>query len=150
MGKYSKVQGLEGSLGFDWGNIRWTNNFTYYKHNKDGNGNPLSLNPIYTFNSILGYDITDKLDMNAIFTQYGRTKPRQVQVTSADSDLNLTTLNAYHIAGINFGYKFNKNLSGRIGVSNLFDKVIYRDSASDSQTYNEPGRAYYASIKYSF
>ncbi|MCG2572616.1 FepA family TonB-dependent siderophore receptor [Acinetobacter sp. ME22] len=147
------VQGLEGSLGFDWGNIRWTNNFTYYHDNVNKEtGNPLSVIPIYTINSILGYDITDKLDMNVVYTQYGRQKPRQYAVTKADvTDLdNLTSLKSYSIAGINFGYKFNKNLSGRIGVSNLFDKVIYRDSNSNSQTYNEPGRAYYASIKYSF
>ncbi|EPG9261250.1 TonB-dependent receptor, partial [Acinetobacter baumannii] len=41
-------------------------------------------------------------------------------------------------------------ISTRVGVSNLFDKQILRDSNSISQTYNEPGRAYYASLKYSF
>lgn len=48
------------------------------------------------------------------------------------------------------GYKHNDHLKLTIGVSNLFDKQILRDSNSDSQTYNEPGRAYYASIKTSF
>jgi len=48
------------------------------------------------------------------------------------------------------GYKFTPAISARVGISNIFDEQILRDSNSDSQTYNEPGRAYYASLKYSF
>ncbi len=143
------VQGLEGSIGLDWGNIRWTNNFTWMKDsiNKE-TGNPLSIVPSYTINSILNYDITDALDVNFVYTQYGRQKPMQYEETR-NASLNRETIKSYSIAGINFGYKFNQNLSGRLGISNLFDEQKLRDT-SINQTYNEPGRAYYASLKYSF
>ncbi|WP_241190870.1 TonB-dependent receptor, partial [Klebsiella michiganensis] len=35
------------------------------------------------------------------------------------------------------------------GISNLFDKQIYRENEGAS-TYNEPGRAYYAGVTISF
>ncbi|MFB5145392.1 TonB-dependent siderophore receptor [Acinetobacter baumannii] len=154
------IQGFEGSLGLDFGDIRWTNNFTYMMDSKDKQtGNPLSLVPIYTINSIFDYDITDQLDVNFVFTQYGRQKSRQfaenrlesgIGSGGANSALKPSTVKSYSTAGINVGYKFSDQISTRVGVSNLFDKQILRDSNSISQTYNEPGRAYYASLKYSF
>lgn len=154
------IQEFEGSLGLDYGNIRWTNNFTYMMDSKDKKtGNPLSLVPKYTINSIFDYDITDQLDMNFVYTQYGRQKSRQFAenrieagvgsgVTS--SAIKPSDVKSYSLVGLNMGYKFNSQFSTRLGVSNLFDKQILRDSNSISQTYNEPGRAYYASLKYSF
>ncbi|EPJ6757547.1 hypothetical protein NES66_001941, partial [Acinetobacter baumannii] len=114
---------------------------------------------IYTINSIFDYDITDQLDVNFVFTQYGRQKSRQfaenrlesgIGSGGANSALKPSTVKSYSTAGINVGYKFSDQISTRVGVSNLFDKQILRDSNSISQTYNEPGRAYYASLKYYF
>ena len=51
------------------------------------------------------------------------------------------------------GYEFNSNYSLRVGISNLLDKQIYREgNANDAgaNTYNEPGRAYFASVTASF
>jgi ferric enterobactin receptor len=148
------IQGLEGSVGLDWGNIRWTNNFTYMMDNKDkSTNNPLSIIPSYTINSILNYDITDALDVNFTYTQYGRQRPRTYN-DNTGANLTSEPLKSYGIAGLNAGYKFNSNISARVGISNLFDEVIYRDKAasgsSTGATYNEPGRAYYASLKYQF
>ena len=42
-----------------------------------------------------------------------------------------------------------KDLSLKTGVTNLFDKQIYRENEGAS-TYNEPGRAYYAGLTLSF
>ncbi|MGR0304926.1 TonB-dependent siderophore receptor [Acinetobacter beijerinckii] len=154
------IQGFEGSLGLDFGDIRWTNNFTYMMDSKDKKtGNPLSLVPNYTINSIFDYDINDQLDVNFVYTQYGRQKSRQFAESriesgigsgGASSALKPSTVKSYSLVGLNMGYKFTDQLSTRVGVSNLFDKQILRDSNSTSQTYNEPGRAYYASFKYSF
>lgn len=154
------IQGFEGSLGLDYGNIRWTNNFTYMMDSKDKKtGNPLSLVPKYTINSIFDYDITDQLDVNFVYTQYGRQKSRQfaenrieagVGSGGTSSAIKPSDVKSYSLVGLNMGYKFNSQFSTRLGVSNLFDKQILRDSNSISQTYNEPGRAYYASLKYSF
>ncbi|MOA42002.1 Ferric enterobactin receptor precursor [compost metagenome] len=59
----------------------------------------------------------------------------------------------YGLVGISSGYEFNKHLSVRVGVNNLFDKRLYREGNSDEAgalTYNEAGRAYYASFTTSF
>lgn len=146
------VEGVEGSITLDWGDISWTNNVTYMINSEDKRtGNPLSIIPNYTINSILNYDISDRLDANFVYTQYGRQKPRQYEETSLENKdgLALESVKSYGLAGINFGYKFTKDFSGRIGVSNLFDEQKLRDKTVN-QTYNEPGRAYYASLKYQF
>jgi len=146
------IQGLEGSISLDWGDVTWTNNFTYMIDSVNKKtGNSLSVVPNYTINSIFNYDITDAWDVNFVYTQYGRQKPRQYKETSLEDKQGIITesVKSYGLAGINTGYKFNDNFSGRIGISNLFDEQKLRDNTVN-QTYNEPGRAYYASLKYEF
>lgn len=146
------IQGLEGSISLDWEDVTWTNNFTYMTDSVNKKtGNPLSVVPNYTINSIFNYDITDAWDVNFVYTQYGRQKPRQYKETSLEDKQGIITesVKSYGLAGINTGYKFNDNFSGRIGISNLFDEQKLRDNTVN-QTYNEPGRAYYASLKYEF
>ena len=143
------IQGLEGSVSLDFGNINWTNNFTYMMDSVNKTtGNPLSVVPNYTINSIFNYDITDQFDVNFVYTQYGRQKPRQFAETR-NTTMNTKSVPSYGIAGINVGYKFTDQFSGRLGVSNLFDEQLVRNNDLN-QTYNEPGRAYYASLKYVF
>ena len=143
------IQGLEGSVSLDFGNINWTNNFTYMMDSVNKTtGNPLSVEPNYTINSIFNYDITDQFDVNFVYTQYGRQKPRQFAETR-NTTMNTKSVPSYGIAGINVGYKFTDQFSGRLGVSNLFDEQLVRNNDLN-QTYNEPGRAYYASLKYAF
>ncbi|CAM4081413.1 TonB-dependent siderophore receptor [Acinetobacter pragensis] len=143
------IQGVEGSVTLSFDNASWTNNFTYMIDSVNKTtGNPLSVVPNYTINSIFNYDITDQFDVNFVYTQYGRQKPREFAETR-NTTMNTTSVKSYGIAGINAGYKFNSQFSGRIGVSNLFDEQLLRDN-DVNQTYNEPGRAYYASLKYQF
>ena len=143
------VQGFEGSVSYDFGNINWTNNFTYMMDSKNkSTGNPLSLVPNYTINSILNYDITDRLDANFVYTQYGRQKALQYAETR-NAEVNTESVKSYSIAGINFGYKFSDQISTHLGINNIFDEQKLRDT-SVNQSYNEPGRAYYASLKYNF
>ncbi len=47
-------------------------------------------------------------------------------------------LGAYSLVGANVNYDINKNLRLNVGISNIFDKQIYR-SAEGANTYNEPG-----------
>ena len=59
----------------------------------------------------------------------------------------------YGLMGLSSGYEFTKNLSVRVGIENLLDKRLYRKGNADdagAQTYNEPGRAYFASVTASF
>ncbi len=128
--------------------------------NKD-TGNPLSIVPKYTLNSSLSYQITDSLDAMLTYTQYGKQKSRKIRrtvwkmvtikilISLADSE----DIGSYAVWGLSAGYNWKDTISIRIGVSNLFDKRIYRSSSStnyNAHTYNEPGRAYYATVKYSF
>lgn len=143
------IQGIEGSITLKFDNASWTNNFTYMMDSVNkSTGNPLSVVPNYTINSIFNYDITDQFDVNFVYTQYGRQRPRQFAETR-NTSMNTTSVKSYGIAGINAGYKFTDQFSGRLGISNLFDEQLLRDN-DVNQTYNEPGRAYYASLKYQF
>ncbi|MNY55355.1 Ferric enterobactin receptor precursor [compost metagenome] len=82
---------------------------------------------------------------------YGRQKPREFVESRLEGTTGLSNreIGAYSIVGLNMNYKFTKDLSVKGGVSNLFDKQIYRENDGAS-TYNEPGRAYYAGVTMSF
>ena len=123
--------------------------------NKD-TGNPTSIVPKYTINSSLNWKINDNWDVNTTYTRYGRQKTvnnpenfMQVIYTNGRSLVKQYELGSYGVWGANIGYKFNENFSTHIGVSNILDKRIYRN-ANTARTYNERGRAYYATLKYSF
>ena len=142
--------------------LKWSNNFTYRHKSEDYQGNPLSLVPKHTINSTLSWTPNERFDANLTFTHYGRTKPRGVAVNRLEqngnpragvaalsSEHNQTQVGSYGIWGINAGYNWNKRVAVRGGISNLFDKKLYRTTAG-AQTYNEHGRAFYGSLKVSF
>jgi ferric enterobactin receptor len=56
---------------------------------------------------------------------------------------------AYTVAAVGVNYDLTKDLRLNAGISNLFDKQLYRENQGAS-TYNEPGRAYYAGMTLSF
>lgn len=154
------VSGLEGNFVLPLHpTLQWSNNFTYMHKSEDHQGNPLSLIPRHTINSTLAWTPNEKWDANLTFTHYGRQKPRSVainRVEAGQGGRNSTTLaqsqnqiGSYGIWGINAGYNWNKRVHVRLGVSNLFDKKLYR-SNNGAQTYNEHGRAFYGSLKVSF
>ena len=157
------ISGIEGNLMIPLHDtLKWSNNFTYMHKSEDYQGNPLSLVPKHTLNSTLSWTPNERFDANLTFTHYGRTKPRGVAinkleqngnlragVTPLTSEHNQTQVGSYGIWGINAGYNWNKRVAVRGGVSNLFNKKLYRTTAG-AQTYNEHGRAFYGSLKVSF
>ena len=157
------ISGIEGNLVIPLHDtLKWSNNFTYMHKSEDYQGNPLSLVPKHTINSTLSWTPNERFDANLTFTHYGRTKPRSVAVnyleqkgnpragiTPLTSERNQTQVGSYGIWGINAGYNWNKRVAVRGGISNLFDKKLYRTTAG-AQTYNEHGRAFYGSLKVSF
>ena len=157
------ISGIEGNLVIPLHDtLKWSNNFTYMHKSEDYQGNPLSLVPKHTINSILSWTPNERFDANLTFTHYGRTKPRGVAVNRLEqngnpragvaalsSEHNQTQVGSYGIWGINAGYNWNKRVAVRGGISNLFDKKLYRTTAG-AQTYNEHGRAFYGSLKVSF
>lgn len=158
------IEGLEGNLTLPLieNKLSWVNNFTYmHKTKNKDTGNPLSIVPKYTLNSSLSYQITDSLDAMLTYTQYGKQKSRKNPENRMENgdDKNINQLadsddiGSYAVWGLSAGYNWKDTISIRVGVSNLFDKRIYRSSSStnyNAHTYNEPGRAYYATVKYSF
>lgn len=157
------ISGIEGNLVIPLHDtLKWSNNFTYMHKSEDYQGNPLSLVPKYTINSTLSWTPNERFDANLTFTHYGRTKPRGVAVNRLEqngnpragvaalsSEHSQTQVGSYGIWGINAGYNWNKRVAVRGGISNLFDKKLYRTTAG-AQTYNEHGRAFYGSLKVSF
>ena len=157
------ISGIEGNLVIPLHDtLKWSNNFTYMHKSEDYQGNPLSLVPKHTINSTLSWTPNERFDANLTFTHYGRTKPRGVAVNRLEqngnpragvaalsSEHNQTQVGSYGIWGINAGYNWNKRVAVRGGISNLFDKKLYRTTAG-TQTYNEHGRAFYGSLKVSF
>ena len=157
------ISGIEGNLVIPLHDtLKWSNNFTYMHKSEDYQGNPLSLVPKHTINSTLSWTPNERFDANLTFTHYGRTKPRGVAinrleqngnpragVAALSSEHSQTQVGSYGIWGINAGYNWNKRMAVRGGISNLFDKKLYRTTAG-AQTYNEHGRAFYGSLKVSF
>ncbi|MDU8924463.1 FepA family TonB-dependent siderophore receptor [Pasteurellaceae bacterium LIM206] len=158
--KKALVEGFEGNvtLPFLQGRLTANTNFTYFRRsiNKD-TGNPLSIVPKYTVNTSLNYQINEQWDINASYTRYGKQLTKSNPVIWGDvnrltgkSAVSQYKLGSYGIWNMNIGYKWNDSFSIRIGVNNLLNKRILRTSSSSARTYNEHGRAYYASLKYSF
>ena len=157
------ISGIEGNLVIPLHDtLKWSNNFTYMHKSEDYQGNPLSLVPKHTLNSTLSWTPNERFDANLTFTHYGRTKPRSVAVNHLEqkgnpragvaalsSEHSQTQVGSYGIWGINVGYNWNKRVAVRGGISNLFNKKLYRTTVG-AQTYNEHGRAFYGSLKVSF
>jgi len=135
--------------------LSWNTNFTYMieNHNKVTN-EPLSVIPEYTINSMLDWTVTDQLDLSLNMTHYGEQEPRNLTGTGADATAAaLDKRGAYTLFGTTANYRLNKTWSLTAGVSNIFDKRLFREDNSGgagAATYNEPGRAYFASVTADF
>lgn len=151
------VEGVEGNLFVALSpQLEWNTNFTYMLESEDKQtGEPLSVIPEYTLNSSLDWQVTQQLSLQLTGTYYGKQEApslnrRTGQAIDADAQQDL---DPYGLVGVSAGYEFNSNYSLRVGISNLLDKQIYREgNANDAgaNTYNEPGRAYFASVTASF
>ena len=152
------IEGLEGNLTLPLieDKLSWVNNFTYmHKTKNKDTGNPLSIVPKYTLNSSLNYQITEALDTMLTYTQYGKQTSRKNPENRMENGklANSSDIGSYAVWGLSAGYNWKNTVSVRVGVNNLFDKRLYRSSSStnyNAHTYNEPGRAYYATLKYTF
>lgn len=153
------ISGLEGNLTLPLLDKRltMTTNFTYMHKNEDrATKNPVSIVPKYTINSTLNWRINDSWDVNASYTRYGRQVTRKhpnrfmdVIYNSGESIVKQYELGSYGIFGLNAGYNWQDKITVRAGVNNLFNKKILR-TAGTARTYNERGRSYYLSARYSF
>ncbi|ATA25306.1 outer membrane receptor protein [Brenneria goodwinii] len=147
------VEGLEANLTVPLvrDTLDWRTNATYMitSEFKD-TGNPLSVIPKYTINTMLDWQVTEKLSTNVAWTMYGRQKPREYpDIRNENGSLSTNVIGAYSVVGVGLNYDVIKNVRINAGISNLLDKRVYRENEGAS-TYNEPGRAYYAGVTYNF
>ncbi|KJJ95867.1 outer membrane receptor protein [Pseudomonas sp. 21] len=156
------VEGLEGTLTIPlMEQLKWSNNFTYMLQSKNKEtGDVLSVTPKYTLNSMLDWQTTDALSLQASVAWYGKQTPKKYdyhgdRVTGSANN----QLSPYAIAGLSGTYVFTKNLSFTAGVDNVFDKRLFREGnaqgvanieGAGAATYNEPGRTLYTSLTASF
>lgn len=147
------VEGLEGNLTIPLvsDTLEWRTNATYmFKSESKETGNPLSIIPEYTINTMLDWQVTERFSGNLNWTMYGRQKPREyAEIRTENGSMSSREVGAYSVFGVNVNYDLTKNLRANAGISNLLDKRVYRENDGAS-TYNEPGRAYYAGVTLSF
>ncbi|KKB02934.1 outer membrane receptor protein [Pantoea anthophila] len=147
------VEGLEGNVTIPLvrDTLEWRTNATYMIESKDKEtGNPLSIIPKYTINTLLDWQVTQDFSTDLNWTMYGRQKPRRhAESRTENGSMSDREVGAYSVFGINFNYDITKNLRANAGINNLLDKQLYRE-ADGASTYNEPGRAYYAGLTFTF
>lgn len=150
------VEGFEGNLKMPLADsLSWNTNFTYMLQSKNKEtGEPLSIIPEFTVNSTLDWQVSEPLSLQTTVTWYGRQTPGKYDykgnVLSGDARREISP---YALVGIGGNYAIDKNWSVGAGISNLFDKRLYREGntrEAGAYTYNEPGRTFYASISTSF
>jgi len=150
------VEGFEGTLNVPLASmLDWNTNFTYMLRSENREtGEPLSIIPEYTLNSTLDWQINQPWSAQATVTWYGKQEPGKLdyQGNELSGDAR-RSVSPYALAGLSSQYAFNQHLSVTAGVSNLFDKRLYREgnaNVAGAYTYNEPGRTFYTSVSTSF
>ncbi len=155
------VQGVEGNvvvplLGEQGRVLKWNTNVTYMVENKDKtNDQPLSVIPRYTVNTTLDWQPTQAWSFLLTGTFYGRQESATQSSTSGGA-ISRDTRGAYDIWGASARYRIAPKVSLGFGVNNLLDKRLFREGTSNTggaagaDTYNEPGRAYYATLNFGF
>ncbi|WPB56094.1 TonB-dependent siderophore receptor [Xylophilus sp. GOD-11R] len=150
------VQGFEGNLTVPVTRaIRWSNNFTYMIENEDKTtGEPLSVIPRYTVNTLLDWQVSGAFSMLFTGTFYGKQEPRNLtQTGAAATGAALAPRDAYSLWGISANYDFTAKTRVRVGVNNIFDKRLFREAVNSSAgaaTYNEPGRSVFVNLTSAF
>ncbi|WP_152025645.1 TonB-dependent receptor domain-containing protein, partial [Xanthomonas hortorum] len=155
------VQGVEGNLtlpllGEQGRELKWNTNVTYMIENKNtATDQPLSVIPEYTVNTTLDWQPTQALSLLLTGTFYGKQESATQSSTSGGA-IAPDARDPYDLWGISARYRITRKISVGMGVDNLFDTRLFREGtnntggAAGAATYNEPGRAYWASLSFGF
>ena len=128
------VEGFEGTLNVPVSEqLSWNTNFTWMLRSENREtGEPLSIIPEYTINSTLDWQVTQPLSTQATVTWYGKQSPGKLDyqgnVLTGDARREISP---YALVGVSGRYAFSDNLSVTAGISNLFDKRLYREGNSN-------------------
>ena len=155
------VQGFEGHfnvplLGDRGDKLQWRNNLTYMIENENTETKqPLSVIPDYTLNSTLDYRFNAQWSFLLLGTFYGKQESATLSNTT-EAPIDGDTRGAYSTWGLSGRCEITPKTSVTLGVNNVFDKRLFREGTNNSggvagaATYNEPGRAFYASLVLGF
>lgn len=149
------VSGLEGSISVPLHEkLTWRTNATYMLESKNKqNGQPLSLVPDYTVNTWLDWAFDESYTLSLSATHYGETPAPTVRATTGVALTGTEPRAPYTLvnAGITYDSKETFRISG--GVTNIFDKRVYRlghGNNAGANTFNEAGRTFYLTLSASF
>jgi ferric enterobactin receptor len=154
------VQGVEGNINVplvgERGRVlKWNTNVTWMIENKNKTTDqPLSVIPEYTVNTSLDWRPTERLSFLLTGTFYG--KQESASQGNRGQEIAIGTRGAYDIWGISGRYRITPKVSLGAGINNIADKRLFRESTNNSSglagadTYNEPGRAYWATLNIGF
>lgn len=143
------VEGVEGNVLIPiLKNLSFNTNVTYMIQNKNKTtGEKLSVIPEYTINSTIDWQVVEGFDLVGTFTRYGKQVPNGILWgNSQPTDEQLRPRDPYNLVGINANFRVDDNFRFGLGVSNLFNTRLFRESSSNGQganNYNEPGRAFF-------
>ena len=159
------IEGLEGTFNIGLTpTLDWSNNMTYMLQSKNkSTGEALSVIPEYTLNSRLDWQVTEQLGLNTNITWYGKQVPNEFDFNGKPvQGEEQNQLSPYALVGLGGRYNLSNALAFNVGINNLFDKRLYRRGnavgvgdprtifGAGAETYNEPGRSFFASATYSF
>lgn len=149
------IEGLEANLLLPLSDsIEWSTNATVMLESEDKTtGEPLSIVPDYTINSMLSWQVNDDLELVLSGQHYGKTVSPTTSVTSGEELENPKDRDPYTIVNFNSVYQFNDALQFTFSVKNLLDKSIFREgvqATAGANTYNEPGRSFLLAASYRF
>ncbi|MDO5622233.1 MAG: FepA family TonB-dependent siderophore receptor [Paracoccus sp. (in: a-proteobacteria)] len=147
------IEGLEGNFATPLTETLALNtNFTYMLDSRiKATGQPLSLVPDYTINASLDWEVRDDLMVMLSATHYGPIKSNGINAfTSADLG-ETNDRGGYTLVNLGTRWDATDNVRVSAGVTNLFDKQLYRtETSGGANTFNEPGRAFYISLNKTF
>tara|TARA_Y100000780_G_scaffold232063_1_gene260715 strand:+ start:2534 stop:4747 length:2214 start_codon:yes stop_codon:yes gene_type:complete len=147
------VAGFEGNFYTPFMDVfAFNTNFTVMTESENKQtGNPLSLVPDYTINAGLDWQAHRDLLLTLSATHYGEIPTIETTLsTNVDATGDaLTTRDPYTLVNFNAKWDITQAALMSAGISNLFNKEIKRTS-DGSETFNEPGRAFYVGLTKSF
>ncbi|OWJ79673.1 FepA family TonB-dependent siderophore receptor [Haematobacter genomosp. 1] len=149
------VSGLEANFAMPFSEtVNFTTNATYMIESEDkSNGQPLSLVPDYTINAAVDWQATDELNLMASVSWFGTIHAPTSSATTGGALANTESRRPYSIANLGLTYQVRENMMINGGITNLFDKRVYREgntTSAGANTFNEPGRAFYIGMNASF
>ncbi len=107
--------------------------------------------PKYTVNTMLDWQVNDapvcECELDALWPSGSRVSMRRSATKPGPlPPPRLAPIPSWVLV---LSIQLNRDIRLNVGISNLFDKQLYRENVGAS-TYNEPGRAYYAGVTLSF